>query len=275
MNLVTLLAIATGGIVLLWAAQTVLLVTAKEPWRVWPLRHRSEKPLVRWGMKFALQGVLLGLLFGYPALLGEHPVDYHTARLHPANWTVFAVVLVTAFLTLCPMLILNVMVGWVRITAHHSTAKSVKKMARCLLTSVPLAFVEEAVFRGVVLDAFLHAMPGATGTATAVVLSAAIFASVHFFRPQKRLLLPALGLFGLGVILGAAYVLGGRSYWLPVAIHAGGVAFIQVLRPFVQYKGPPWLVGYSSYPICGVLGVTSMALYVVGIAYAINTGLLA
>src|SRR2546423_125184 len=83
-------------------------------------------------------------------------------------------------------------------------------------------------------------------------------------HPQKRLVLPALGLFGLGVILGAAYVLGGHSYWLPVAIHAGGVVFIQVSRPFVEYKGPAWLIGYSSYPICGLLGVTSMALYVAG-----------
>jgi hypothetical protein len=34
-------------------------------------------------------------------------------------------------------------------------------------------------------------------------------------------------------------------------------------------------VGYSSYPICGLLGVTSMALYVGGLAYALNTGILA
>jgi hypothetical protein len=52
------------------------------------------------------------------------------------------------------------------------------------------------------------------------------------------------------------------------------VVFIQVSRPFVEYKGPPWLVGYSSYPICGLLGVSSMALYVAGLAYMLNMGLL-
>jgi Type II CAAX prenyl endopeptidase Rce1-like len=275
MNVVILLAVAAGGFAALWAAQTALLVAAGEPWRKWPLRHRCEKPLVRWGMKAALQGVLLALLFGYPAVIGEDPLEYHKARLHPANWWLFGGILASAVLAMCPMFVLNVLVGWVRVAPHYDAAKSVKKVIRCLVTPIPLAFVEEALFRGVVLDALLRAMPGRGGMIAALVIGAAIFASVHFFRPQKRLVLPALGLFGLGVILGAAYVLGGHSYWLPVAIHAGGVVFIQVSRPFVEYKGPAWLIGYSSYPICGLLGVTSMALYVAGLAYALNTGLLA
>lgn len=274
MNVVVLLIVAGVGLAMLWLAQTVLLVVAGEPWRKWPLRHRSQKPLVRWGMKFALQGVLIALLLGYPAALGENPLDYHRARLHPTNWTLLVGILLSAVLAMCPMFLLNVLVGWVKITPHHNTAQSVRKVARCLITPIPLAFVEEALFRGVVLDALLRAMPGREGMLAAIVIGAAIFASVHFFRPQKRLLLPAIGLFGLGVILGAAYVLGGYSYWLPVGIHAGGVVFIQVSRPFVEYKGPPWLVGYSSYPICGLLGVTSMALYVIGLAYVLNTGLL-
>jgi membrane protease YdiL (CAAX protease family) len=269
-NFLLLLEAAGVALAALWLAQTILLLLAGEPWRVGPLRHRSESPLVRWGMKFALQGALVGLLAGYPLATGQNPLDYHQARLHPVAWWVFAGVLVSAILGLCPMLALNVLVGWVRIVPHHSAAKSVRKVARSLITPVPLAFVEEAVFRGVLLDALLDTI----GTAGAIVLSAGVFASVHFFRPQKRLLLPALGLFALGVLLGAAYVLGGRAYWLPVAIHAGGVVFIQVLRPFVEYKGPPWLVGYSSYPICGLLGVTSMTLYLVGVSRALGAGLL-
>jgi hypothetical protein len=266
MNIVVLLGVAAAGFLALWLCQTILLAVAGEPWRKLPLRHRSEKPLVRWGMKFALQGVLLSLLFGYPAVIGEDPLGYHSARLHPANWWLFGVILVSAFLAMCPMFVLNLLVGWVKIAPQYNTAKSVRKVARCLITPIPLAFVEEALFRGVVLAAFLQAMPGREGMLLAIVIGAAIFASVHFFRPQKRVLLPALGLFGLGVILGAAYVLGGYSYWFPVAIHAGGVVFIQVWRPFVEYKGPPWLVGYSSYPICGLLGVTSMAIYVGGLS---------
>jgi len=269
-NFLLLVGAAGSALVALWIAQTVLLVLAGEPWRASPLRDRSEAPLVRWGMKFALQGALVGILAGYPLAIGQDPFEYHQARLHPIDWWVFAGVLASAFLGLCPMLVLNVLVGWVRIVPHHSPSKSVRKVARSLMTPVPLAFVEEAVFRGVLLDALLDTI----GPAGAIVLSAAVFASVHFFRPQKRLLLPALGLFALGVLLGAAYVLGGRAYWLPVAIHAGGVVFIQLLRPFVEYRGPPWLVGYSSYPICGLFGVTSMTLYLVGVSHALSAGLL-
>ena len=192
MNVVILLSVAAAGFAALWLAQTALLVAVREPWQKWPLRHRSEKGLVRWGMKLAIQGVLLALLFGYPAVIGENPIEYHRARLHPANWWLFGGILASAVLAMCPMFVLNVLVGWVKISPHYDTAKSVKKVIRCLLTPVPLAFVEEALFRGVV--------------------------------------------------------------------------FIQVSRPFVEYKGPPWLVGYSSYPICGVLGVTSMALYVTALA---------
>jgi membrane protease YdiL (CAAX protease family) len=199
-------------------------------------------------------------------VIGENPIEYHRARLHPANWWLFGGILISAVLAMCPMFVLNVLVGWVKISPQYDTARSVKKVIRCLVTPIPLAFVEEALFRGVVLDSLLRAMPGREGMLVAIVIGAAIFASVHFFRPQKRVLLPAMGLFGLGVILGAAYVLGAYSYWLPVAIHAGGVVFIQVSRPFVEYKGPAWLVGYSSYPICGLLGVTSMALYVGGLS---------
>jgi hypothetical protein len=250
------------GFAALWVAQTLLLLAAGEPWKVWPLRHRSEKPLVRWGMKAAVQAVLLSLLFGFPAVIGENPLEYNRARLHPVNWLLLGGILVSATLACCPMFLLNIALGWVKVAPHHSTAKTVQKVARSLLTPLPLAFVEEALFRGVILDTLLRAMPSPEGMVVGVVLSAAVFASVHFFRPQKRVLLPAVGLFGLGVILGTAYIVGGYSYWLPVGIHAGGVLFIQVCRPFVEYRGPAWLIGYSSYPICGLFGLASMATYV-------------
>src|SRR5439155_13780537 len=155
MNVIILLAVAACAFAALWLAQTALLVAAGQPWRKWPLRHRSEKPLVRWGMKFALQGVLIALLFGYPAALGEDPLEYHRARLHPTNWPLLVGILISAVLAMCPMFVLNVLVGWVKIAPYYDVAKSVRKVARCLVTPIPLAFVGEAVFRGVVLVALL------------------------------------------------------------------------------------------------------------------------
>jgi hypothetical protein len=93
-------------------------------------------------------------------------------------------------------------------------------------------------------------------------VSAAIFSGAHFLRQQKRVALPALGLFTLGLTLGLAYLLAGRSLWLPIGCHAAGVWFIQLSRPFFKYPGPAWLVGYRSYPICGVFGFAIMWLLV-------------
>lgn len=275
MNLAILAACVVGGMAALWLAQTVLLMLQGEPWRVGLLRHRCEKPLVRWGMKAALQGVLLGVLFGFPALIGEDPLDYHRQRLQPAHWGVLLAVMVSAAVCMLPMFMLDALLGWVKVAPHHKLSKTVRKVAQSLLTPLPLAFVEEAIFRGIVFDQLWRILSeyyDQLGTVAAVVASAAIFSSVHFLRPQKRVALPALGLFGLGVILAVAYVVGGGSYWLPVGIHAGGVLVIQLTRPFVEFRGPPALIGYSSYPICGLFGVLSMAAYTAGLWYAIRQG---
>lgn len=272
MNLAILAACVAVGVAVLWLGQTLLLVVAGEPWRVGPLRHRSETPLVRWGMKFVLQAVLLGLLFGFPAILGEDPIAYHRARLLPADWGVLLLVFASSALAMLPMFGVDVALGWVKIRPQYKASKSARKVLQSLLTPLPLAFVEEALFRGVVFDQLGQALTGRIGGVVAVLSSAAIFSAVHFIRPPKRVLLPALGLFGLGVILAVAYVAGGRSYWLPVGVHAGGVLVIQLTRPFVEFRGPPWLIGYSSYPICGLFGVVSMALYVAGLGYAIQNG---
>lgn len=267
MDALILFALIPAVLAILWVVQTILLAIVGEPKFALPLRHGSQNPVVRWGMKIALQLSLLGVLFGFPAIIGEDPIGYHRDRLHPANFTMLAVIIATAVLSMTPMFILNTSLGWVTVTSKYKTATAIRKVARSLLTPLPLAFVEEAVFRGLVLDQLLRAMPGQVGMSVALILSAVIFASVHFLRAQKRVLLPAIGLFGLGMILGSAYIIGGYSYWLPVGIHAGGVLFIQVSRPFVVYKGPAWLIGYASYPICGLFGLTSMALYVTGVWY--------
>jgi membrane protease YdiL (CAAX protease family) len=124
-----------------------------------------------------------------------------------------------------------------------------------------LTVVEESLFRGIVQEQLWTALPShALGQILAVVISSLLFASLHFVRPQKRMLLPGLGLFALGVLLSVAYLRSGHHYILPIAIHAGGVWFIQATRPLVEYRGPSWLIGYSSYPICGGMGLIVMAL---------------
>ena len=159
------------------------------------------------------------------------------------------------------VLFLNWQVGWITLEPHLRGSKLLAKLGRASLTPLPLAIMEEMVFRGIILEQLLRSFPDSHfGQGLALTLSAVLFASVHFLRQQKQLLLPALGLFVLGWTLGLVYVAGGHTIWLPVGFHAAGVWFIQMTRPFASYDGPAWLIGYRSYPNCGAFGLCVMAL---------------
>ncbi len=78
-----------------------------------------------------------------------------------------------------------------------------------LLAVVVAPFVEEALFRGILLPALMKKM----GTGTAVVVSSFIFAAIHQHLPS---LAP---LFILAVVLSILYIHSG-SLWGPIALHA-------------------------------------------------------
>jgi hypothetical protein len=264
MNVVVLLAVAAAGLLLVWGVQTLALLAAGEARPVaWPFRHPNESAGVRWALKGAVQGALL-LLLVLPWFLGEDPLRYHAARLEPAHWLLLLQTMGMTLLVFSLLLLVNVRSGLVQLRRAYRWPATCRKVARACLTPLPLAFMEEAVFRGVVLEQFCRALPAdALGRGLAVGVSALLFSAVHFLRPQKRVLLPAVGLYALGWTLGLAYLAGGHTYWLPVAVHAAGVLFIQVFRPFVEYRGPAWLIGYRSYPICGLRGLAAMAILTV------------
>jgi hypothetical protein len=262
MNLLVVAAVGGGGLLALWLAQTLALwaVGAKHV-LAWPMRYRSDSAAVRWTMKLALQGALAALLLLPPWLAGESPLRYHAGRWPPADWRLPLETAGLTLLLLTAVLLLNRRFGWVTLEPRQRWSRTLAKLGRASLTPLPLALMEEAVFRGVVLEQLLRALPGdAAGRGLALAASAGLFAAVHFLREQKRVLLPALGLFVLGWVLGLAYLLTGHALWMPVALHAAGVWFIQMTRPFATYHGPAWLVGYRSYPICGVFGLAAQCL---------------
>src|SRR5256885_12489174 len=100
-------------------------------------------------------------------------------------------------------------------------------------------------------------------------LASAAFGGVHFVKPfsAKPVWQPAYGLFIIGCLLGFAYVIGGRSLWLPIAMHAAAVFVTEVMRLYVVYQAPPWLVGYAEWPQSGLLG--SIFVLCAGIALAV------
>lgn len=264
MNVIVLLGVAAAGLLLVWGAQTLALLAVGDarPF-AWPFRHQNESAVVRWSMKGAVQAALLLLLL-LPWFLGEDPIRYHASHVEPARWLLLAETMGMTLLVFSLLLLVNVRSGLVQLRSVYRWPTVCRKVARACLTPLPLAFMEEAVFRGVVLEQLCRALPqDLTGRALAVGVSALLFSAVHFLRPQKRVLLPAVGLYALGWTLGLAYLAGGHTYWLPVAVHAAGVLFIQVFRPFVEYRGPAWLIGYRSYPICGLRGLAAMAILTV------------
>ena len=259
MSLLLLIGFAVSSIAVLWIAQALLFLRLGEPLGG-SLRLRKAPPAVRWPMKIVLQGVLMGMLFGYPFVLGENPLRYHEARLLPARPEQLLALLVMTASVFLIGIVGEVAAGWVRVKRRYGLWKTLRKVGQSFLTPLPLASVEEGIFRGLVLDQMLRAFPvGQAGAALAIAASAAVFSGVHFIR-RARTYWPALGLFVFGCLAGGAYLAGGRTYWLPVGLHAGGILATQLHRPFVEYRGPMWVVGTRDYPISGVVGIAAMLL---------------
>jgi membrane protease YdiL (CAAX protease family) len=259
-HLLLLAGFALGCLVLLWAGQAVGLLLAGERgiW-VWPYRSGNDARSVRLGLKIALHAGLLATLFVFPWCCGADPLQYHAGKFMPFHFgrliQTFALTAGLLFLTL----LIGLRMGWVELSIRHSPKRLLEKLAKSFLIPIPLTMVEEPLFRGLQLEELLQVLPAGI----AIVLGAALFSAAHFIRPQKRPLLPALGLFAVGLLLGVAYVRSGHNCLLPLAIHAGGVWFIQFTRPLTTYRGPVWLVGSATYPI-GALGM--LAMVVVGVA---------
>lgn len=259
MNLLILAAMAAAVFAFLWFAQFTAVRWAGEgrAW-TWPLAHGSDSPKVRGAMKSALAVGVVALLVAYPAAIGRDPLRYHLDKLTPARplaATALALAL-GVFATLMLLFAASVALGWIELEKRHSFGKLAGKVAKGLLIPLPLTLMEEPLFRGLLLEQLGEVLP----PAAAATFAALAFAALHFLRPQKRRLLAAVGLFYTGLMLGAAYLLAGHQYLPPIALHAGGVMFIQVTRPISRYVGPVWLIGRSSYPIAGLLNMAAVTL---------------
>lgn len=268
MNMVLLALVALVSLIVLTLIQAAALwFVAERPfWRL-PLRHASESSAVRWTMKVGLQIALALLLFGVPALRGHDPIQYHLDRLRLDRAGDLLATMVPTVIATALIFVVFGLGGWVTFGPRYPGRTLASKLLKACVSPLPLTLVEEAVFRGIVTEQFVRDW-GETGPGLVAALgvSALVFSSVHFIRPQRGSMLPAQGLFAFGVLLSLAYLMTGHSYWAPIGIHAGGVLVVQLCRPFATYWGPTWLVGYPAYPIAGVVGMGvlgSLAVYLV------------
>jgi membrane protease YdiL (CAAX protease family) len=258
MNVLVMLAVAAGALCVLWAVQSVVLKLAGES-LAWPLRFTTRKPAVRLAMRVMIHVSWLIILIGTPLALGIRPLDaLHQAFPLPIPWRDIMIGFSVMYFPAMIAYALMIGAGWVRIQPQFDRATRRAKLLRRLIGPILLATLEEAVFRGVLLEQMIRALPESRiSAALAIVASAAVFSLVHFVKPAypgKPIWQPAYGLFIVGCLLGLAYILGGRSLWLPIALHAAAVYVVEVMKLYVVFRAPAWLVGYPESPQSGLCG---------------------
>jgi membrane protease YdiL (CAAX protease family) len=272
MNILILLAIGVFCLCLIWAVQSIVLKLVGEP-LAWPFRFKTRDPLVRWTVRVMVHVVWIIILVVTPLALDIRPLDaLHQAFPTPVPWRDIAVAFSIIFFPCWLVYGLLIKAQWVRIEPQHDQATRRRKLFRRFLGPLPLATLEEAVFRGVLLEQLLRSFPQSHFyTLLAIVLSSAVFSAAHFIKPQtgKPIWQPAYGLFIVGCLFGLAYVVGGRSLWLPIVVHATFVFIIQVMRLYSVHQAPPWQMGYSEWPQSGVVGTLFISYAAIALVFFI------
>ena len=257
MNLLSIVAVAVFALMVLWAAQSIVLVAVGEPLAL-PLRFTTRKPAVRWTGRVMTHFAWLIILVGSPLMLGMRPQDALAQALPlPPPWREIAIGFSVVFFPILAAYGLLIAVGWTRFEPQHDRATRRAKLFRRFLGPLPVAFLEEAVFRGILLEQLLRALPQTPSFAVlAVVVSSVAFSLVHFIKrhPDKPFWQPAYGFFIVGCVLGQCYLLGGRTLWLPIVVHATFIFTIEVAKLYTMRVAPRWLVGYPEWPQASVAG---------------------
>ena len=240
--------------VIMWTVQSVLLRAAglRLRWRIDP----SEAPThIRAAGRMTTQFCLFAVIACYPFLRQASILDYYRQWL-PNNRTAYQSLEGAAAAVLCLALLYLVWLATdrVQIKTHFSSKKLIKRLTLLIPTALFGAFVEELLFRGVVMADLLRTPAAAP---IAVPASALVFAAAHYVRAVKRRwTFP--GHLALGLVLGLAFLRTG-ALWLPMGIHAGGIFMTMGTRPFFWYKGPAWLTGASIFPFAGAIGIVGLA----------------
>ena len=243
-----------GGLVVLFILQGLALLAYRAPLR-WTFGvRRGEPKSLRIVLKVILQSTLIGAIFFYPFLRHSTAAAYYGALLpwHRAREFLYGEAIALGVLGVA--FAIELATGGIRWRVRYPVRTMLARTSRSALSSLTVVAVEEPLFRGIVLQSLLGAVP----VWTAIPLSAALFSAAHFIR-STRTYWPAVGLGVLGLWLGIAYDKT-NGLWLPMGLHSGGVLAIGVHRCFVEYRGRELFVGTPTYPIAGLCTIALMLL---------------
>ncbi|MBA2448504.1 MAG: CPBP family intramembrane metalloprotease [Chloroflexi bacterium] len=158
---------------------------------------------------------------------------------------------------------LEIGLGGYRVDGVGSVGVALEGLLVGLLVFAAVAFGEELVIRGYVLQTLAEGW----GVRAATVASALIFALLHAGNPGSGPV-AILGIFCAGLMLAAAYLVTGRL-WCPIGLHwtwnyfqgsvfgfaVSGTEANGLLR--LSAVGPEWLTGGGFGPEASVLGVAA------------------
>ncbi|MEM7555112.1 MAG: type II CAAX endopeptidase family protein [Cyanobacteria bacterium P01_A01_bin.84] len=159
------------------------------------------------------------------------------------------------------LFILQAIFGW--IIWQQSNTFLLKVVVEGAITGLGVAFAEEVVFRGWILDELQRDY----SPLVVVWTGASIFAISHFIKPLPLILRTSpqfLGLLLLGfVCIWAKYSCRGRL-GLPIGIHGGLVwgYYIINVGQLTKYTRsvPIWLTGVNDNPLAGIIGLLFLGL---------------
>ncbi len=273
MNLLVLGGVAASALGILWIGQSVVLWWTHAP-LAWPMRFDSRNALARRAGKILVPTVWLLAIALAPYWLGSTPLNYYGPMLalpsmHPIFFSVSFIVAGFAMLH-----VIGRATGYIQPFREHAPDKLRGKLVRRIfVVPIPAALVEELVFRCLLLKQLLDAFPSTTsGALAALFVSSAIFGAVHFVAarpPGAPVWQEAGGIFMVGCAIGAGYIHAGEVLWLPLAIHAAGIACVEAPRLFTRFeRRGRWLVGTREFPYCGLFGWVMMSLLTVSLLVA-------
>ena len=257
MNVLVLIGVAAFAMCTFWAAQSVALIYVGEPLAL-PLQYTTRAPLVRMTSQLMIQVIWIIILVGTPIALGVSPLEaLQRAFTLPVPWRKIAIAFLITFIPFCLGYALYIKTQWLRFEPKYDQATRRRKLLTRFLTPIPLAVLEEGVFRGTLLEQLLRSLPPAfISSVFAVILSSAIFAAVHFIKPArgKPVIQGLYSYFTAGCLFGIAYIVGGRNLWLPIVMHATAIFIIEVMRLYTVHQAPRWLAGFPEGPQSGIVG---------------------
>ncbi len=169
--------------------------------------------------------------------------------------------LAISLLLSCTLFIIEAIFGWLKFQQPSDSA--IKLIMEGLMSALAIAFGEELLFRGWLLDE----LDRDYSPQNVVWINALAFAILHFIKPISEIIriivtFPAL------ILLGLTLVWAKRSHdnllGICIGIHAGlvwGYYILNVGKMLVYTdKVPSWITGIDGNPIAGVMGLLFLSI---------------